>query len=480
MKRLHWKTALLALAFAALFAALFPALSLAQSELTVLGFEGQPIRIVQATYGDLFPIGTDTDPRHPVLALELTRNERPGGASVGPSVEYLLVPGTEGPDQESATSLLFDKASDALYIFWESHQLHAGERAAELRLVRLGAEADWSEVLEISGNPLSPGSHPQLSVTQDTARFESPEGETVTQHRTLLHLVWTETGPAGERAMYTPIVLQDGTFQGSAGSTFAASSSFDLSSLATELPTASPAPAPALVAAPAVSRGRNERSVVLAFADSTSGALLTAEILALPQELQRLAGGARPHITIVGHRMPRPRLADEMQDYVLGSQVSQSFHPTVVDYIAERVRETVLSFGETDLEPDLEALGEQVWEEILRSGASFGTQGLAGTAPDESTLLAMESGSLNAERGSDINVLELRPLAVFPAPQTGDSPTRIFVSPSGHNVVVTWLGQQQLLFREWENDGWTDVQTLQLGQGMTLPQAYELVENRVR
>jgi len=451
----------LKLAILLLTLALLPASLLGQSELTVLGFDGKPIRVIQSTYGDLFPLGTEADPRSPVLVLELARGDR--------SVDYLLVPGTEGADRESATSLVFDKTSDALYVFWESLQ----NAAAELRLTRLGADLDWSEVLTISGNPLSPGSHPSLSVTQDTAHFEGPEGETVTQHRTLLHLVWSELGPQGDRVMYTPVVLENGSF--------GASSSFDLSTLAEEPANTSTEPMLSLVTAPTVSRGRNERTVILAFADPRSRALMTAEIHALPQELQRLAAGGRANITIVGHRMPRPRMADVMHGYVVDSHVSSSFHPAAVDYIAGRVRDTVLSFGDPGTEPDLEQLGERIWEEILRSGASFGSQGLVGSAPEESTLLAMEGQSTAApEEHPEEHVLEVRPVAVFPAPQTGDAPTRIFVSPDGRNVLVGWLGERELLYREWKSEGWSAVQSLPLGEGRTLPQAYELLERRVR
>lgn len=439
-------------------AALLPVALVGQSEVTVLGFEGEPIRVIQSTYGELFPIGTETDPSNPVLALGFAGSER--------SPEYFLVPGTEGPDRESEMRLIFDTVSDALFVFWESQE----DDAAELRLVRLGRDLGWSEVLNISGNPLSPDAQPRLWMTRDIAHFEGPEGETTSQHRTLLHLVWSEVGPAGDRSIYAPVVLQNGSFR--------ASSRFDLSGLAPEPLETAPDPQPSLVAAPTVVRGRNERSVVVAFVEPGSRALMTAEIQALPQELQQLAAGGRAEITIVGHRMPRPRLADQMHGYVLGSSVSSSFHPAVIDYIAGRVRDTVLGFAAPTDEPDLAELGDRIWEEILRAGASFGTQGLVGSDPDESSLLAIDGQSTSAS--ADGHVLELRPVAIFPAPQTDEAPTRIFVSPDGGNVLVAWLMERELFFREWKDEGWSAVQKLELGGGLTLPGAYELLERRVQ
>ena len=441
-----------------ILAAFLPTALLGQSELTILGFDGRPVRVVQASYGDLFPVGTETEPRNPVLALGFEDPNR--------STEYLLVPGTEGPDEENEIRLVFNKASDALFVFWESRD----DDAAELRLVRLGTDLGWSEVLTISDNPLSSDAQPRLWVTQDTARFESAEGGATLEHRTLLHLVWSEVGPAGDRAVYRAMVLQEGSF--------GAGSNFELSEVAPEPLEHSVDPSLSLISSPAVTRGRDERSATLVFVDPVSRALVTAEISALPQELQQLAGGARPHITIVGHRMPRPRLADEMHDYVLSSSVSGSFHSAALDYIADRVRNTVLELGDPLSEPDLTELGNRVWEEILRAGASFGTRGLAGSSEKESTLLAV--GGESRDTPEAVHALEVRAVAVFPVPETDDAPTRLFVSPDGQSVVVAWLVERELLFREWEGEAWSDVQRLQLDDGLTLPGAYDLLERRVQ
>jgi len=141
------------LAFAFLAAALATPAFSAEAQLAV-GGEGELYRVQAGSYGALFTAGA-LPAETPVLALDI---ERPGEA-----LERLLVPGTEGEEEESSPALVLESTTDSLFLVWESRinsihfRLNLGSYAA-------GA---WSEPIEVSGNVYAAKSSPRLAVSRD-------------------------------------------------------------------------------------------------------------------------------------------------------------------------------------------------------------------------------------------------------------------------------------------------------------------------
>lgn len=425
----------------------------ATNELSVLGFNGEPVRLVQGAYGELFPIGTDTDPRHSVLALEWRRSD---GA-----LEQMLVPGTDGPDMEIGTAILYDRPSNLLFVVWESH--HPG--ASALNLIRLGSTGDWSEPVEISGNLPSQRIAPQLVMTRELVTSTSESNAKGTDHQSVLHLLWTEEDGSRSRVIYSSVALQGGTF--------GTSIQYELGHFAAHSFQEAAEPAPDLLAAPTLTKGRNNQTLTATFADTETKSIVTIEIEVLPPQLKLIADKGRGHITIVGHREPRPRVAVETRDFILSNVAAASFHPAVLSYIAERAHQVILHTGNPGEPLDVETVADAVWREIIQAGASFEAQGLA---PDvaQTEILALE-----APQGGG-HVLQLTRVAERPAISTPDIPTRIFVAPDGRDLLVSWLDEGAVVFQEWSHGVWSTIQSLQLGDALSLADAYDLLERRVQ
>lgn len=447
----------------------FATVGFAETEQTILAFDGKPVRLVQAVYGDLDPLGSLADPRDPVIALKQPATDG--------RLHLELVPGTEGAEQEGSFSLLYDRSSDSLFIFWESRR----EQSTALYLAGRNAEGDWTEVVEVSGSPFSSKTPPKLAITHDLFSTETESGGTSQARRSILHLVWSEERGGEQTLVYSPVVLQNGSYLGP-------NAVYDLARLAPEQPDPeAPAPTRWLIESLLVTAGADGHSVVLAFADSTTHRLLTLQIEALSDEVISLADGARSNITVIGHRPPIRRVLDVARSNI--TVIGHRIHPAVRSFMMQSIERGLLgsstdaSLGTT---VDAELAASIVWEEIIRAAASVEDQGLL----DEATLrqpqlLEVIAREPEEERPAGSPLLQLRVASDRPVPKTGDTPqTRIFVSPDGRDVIVSWLEEPlekpRLLYVESRGDGWSDVQSFELGDQMSLRAAYELLERRVR
>jgi hypothetical protein len=442
----------------------------AAGERTVLGPGGQTVRLLQDAYGELFPIGSEADPRHPVLALE-----RDAG---GGRVSRTLVPGTSGPEEETEFSLLYEKVTDSLFVLWESRQ----GGASALHLTGLDTHGEWSEVLEISSHPFSWKSAPRLAVTRDLLP-PAAEGEGAAGgSRFVLHLVWAEQGPEGDRVSFAPVGLRNGGYSGDPPV-------FDLHDLLPAEPTAETAlPARSLVDAPALRPGSDDHTVVVAYTDPDSRRLITVEVETLPAELAALAGDARAHITVLGQRGTVQSVADGARAHITVLGQRYRFHPAIVRYLAERVSAAILAAGQGAGPFDPEELAELARREILEGATGIEGRGLLGSpaGPDGAAahrfleLDAVETGSRGDGPPATGAWLRVERLASWPAPAVPEAPLRLFLSPSGRDVIVAWAAEGRLEYRETEGGGWSAVRRLELGAQLSLAAAYELLENRVR
>src|SRR5437763_12031721 len=159
--------------------------ALAADRQAALGDSGEVYLVRTGNYGDLFPGGTATDGKNPVLALDIVR---PGQDS-----QRLLVPGTDGPDVESSPFELYESSSGALFLVWQS-QVNSISPVLYLRSYQAGT---WSPVIRITGNPFALKSSPQFAITHDTYDILAADGTYNTVPRTILHLIWWEEAANG-------------------------------------------------------------------------------------------------------------------------------------------------------------------------------------------------------------------------------------------------------------------------------------------
>lgn len=453
---------LFALGLVALVA--FATAAFAETEKIILAFDGKPIRLIQSVYGELDPLGSLADPRHPVIALE-----RP---STDGRLRLELVPGTEGPEQEGGFSLLYDRDSESLFIFWESRQ----QGSTALNLAGRTADGEWTEVVEVSGNPFSPKTPPRLAITHDSYWTEGETGEPLRARRSILHLVWSEDRDGDQTLVYSPVMLRNGAYLGP-------NALYDLADLATGEPLLeAPAPSRWLTEALRVAAGTDGHSVVLAFADSATHRLLTLQIEALSDEVVSLADGARSNITVIGHRPPIRRVLDVARSNI--TVIGHRIHPGVRSFMMRSIEGSLLGSGDgADLDTPIDAqlAASIVWEEIVRAAASVQDQGLVDDETlSEPRILEVLGREPGEDRSEGSPLLQVRVASSRPVPETGDSLTRLFVSPDGRDVIVSWLEASRLRYVESQQDGWSPVQSFELGDQLSLAAAYELLDRRVR
>lgn len=448
--------------FLLLSMALLGSPAVAEIEQTILAFDGQPVRIHQALYGDLDPLGSLADPRSSVLALEWPSSQSPHPIE--------LVPGTQGPEREGTFSLLYDRDSETLFVFWES----LGKDATALNLVGRAANGTWTKAAEISGSPFNPKTPPVLAITHESFVTEREDGSSIERHQSILHLVWSENRDDLPVLVYSPVLLENGAYLGP-------NAIYNLSDLAGgEVATEAPAPTPSLLESLVVTAGRDRHSVVLAFADPRSRRLVTLRIESLWTDLVSVADGARSHIVVIGERPTIRQVSDTARSHIV--VIGHRIHPGIREFMLQSIERGLEADADTDGRIDAQLAGSIVWDEIIRAGASVEDQGLL----DEETLeqpqiLEVIARGPDEPRSADSPLLQMRVVSSRPVPETGDSPqTRMFASPDARDVIVCWLNGKRLLYVESQADGWSGVQGFDLGEHLSLAAAYELLERRVR
>ena len=434
----------------------------------ILGAEGELYRVRTGTYGELFPGGNELDRANPVLALEVVK---PDG-----SVQLHLVPGTKEADVEREPFLQYEEASNTLFLVWESRRTLI---LPFLRLSAFNGEWLWPDPIDIMGNPFAPKMSPQLAVTQDTYR----EGGTP-RHRTVLHVVWgeEESGSGLLETFYTPVILEDGNFAGR-------SPVLKLNDLETPAAADDGAdPSPELFQALQIHRGRDQRTVVVAFISPANRRLLTVEIDSLPSQLVQLADGARSHIVDIGAKFypaKIERLGEEARSHIV--DIGGAFHLEVVRSIADYVRSYILSEGHRKDPDGLKAIADGARSHIVDIGAKLSGRGLRGTVGVSTTASslvveikpeAVLSTPENLRRSS--HILQLRQVSERPAPEVGSGEIRLFLSESGEHVLVAWAEKDRVVYRESTGSGWRAPLEIKLSESLDLAQAFAALETRVR
>lgn len=427
-----------------------------------LGSQGEIYRVLSGAYGDFFTDGS-VDPANQVLVVQVTQ---PAGEP-----ELLLVPGTEGEEYETSATLVFERASDALFVLWEGRRSFIHSRIFLTSLVH----GSFTQTIELSGDVFSQKTSPTLAVTRDTLVVEEA-GELVEKSRTIYHTLWWEEAGLGDRVVYAPVVLVDGEYIGR-------NPVFVLNELGfgDEL-TAEPVLTDELARSPAIQPGADGASVVAAFADPTTGQLVTLELETVTGEMDYLAEAVRADLVAGGQGMfpgNMQGLSDRARHQLVDIGLRLGMHPGMIKYLGDSVADLVAASGE----PTLPGLADRARHQLVDIGARMAAQGLTSSADDSETWIVEFTDGASPGPPSEQTLyhsVRLRLAAVRPLPETEPAPTALDLSENGAEALVAWQVEDQLRYRETEDGGWSEVHVLELSPELDAEAAYRLLQRRTR
>lgn len=431
----------------------------------VLGADGDLYTVTAGTYGQLFPGGKDAATASSVLALDIVKAD---GART-----RLLVKGTEGEDADESPFLLYEESSRTLFLVWETR---LGGVFPILMLT--GYDGSWMAPFPIIDYPFSIKTSPQLAVTHDNYQEESAAGS-VTHHWTVLHLVWgQEADTSGEvDTYYAPLYFEDGALIGRSPSyRLNGFVDADAAGLAD-----SGSPLAGHIAR--IQRGRDDRTVMVAFSGEGNRRLSTLEIGALPPQLGRIADGARAHIIDLGTRFfPNniPSLAGAARSDVL--RLGTSFDPEVLKTLADQVELYVVAKAAVP-GATLKLIADGARAHIIDLGAKLSGRGLRTAQSDSaaSRIVEVKGSALGAGSDDDVpsQLLQFCEVSSRALPDAARTEVRLFFSETGERVILAWASGNRVLYRESLGSGWRDLLEIRLSDTLDEARAFEILEQRV-
>lgn len=456
----------LTLVFLLALAALAQSLPLhAEAHDVALGSNGDLYSIRAGAYRDLFPNAGFAQSDVVVLALDVTH---PGADSS--TTQRLLVPGTGGNDIESSPSLFFEESSRSIFIVWESriNPLHS-----VLYLTSL-ADGEFGEVVQISGDRYSFKSSPRIAVSHDTFELTGPSGTPERHFRTIVETVWWETSGGEDRAVYAPVVLIDGIYLGW-NPVFLLDDLADSSSLrVADVPTGP------FLHAPSIQIGDDISTAVATFVNSETGRLNTLAIDVLPVDLSDIAVRVRAKI-LTFPRIPTPitLLADPVRSAII--DIGSNLHPSIRTFLADEVRSAIIDIGSRYNPGQIRRLADAIRSAIIDIGAdSFGGRGGRQQNLVYRITEVMATPTAEPSVTAPGHALAVHLAANLPIPDTGTAIPSVYSSAHGDSLIVSWLQDDKILYRESTTDGWTDVLSIALGPNMTQAQAEQILAQRAR
>ena len=445
----------LRLATLALLGCLVPGLAMGSNTNAVLGSDGELYSIAQGSYEELFPEGTETDGLNSVLALDVTWPNRDS--------ERLLVPGTKDSAVESAPSLTLERASGTLFVAWESTRtIHS-----ELFIVGRNAE-EWSEIQEFSGSPFTTKANPRLAPTHERFRLPTENGEISEGVQTVLHLTWWDEFDGEGRVLYAPlIVTEDGLVRTEA---------IDLNEwVADDIPAAEAHPNTSFSQTPFIQAGRDENHVVLAFVDSESGRLVTLSARLAGTSIDSLADKARAQVIIFGLQNPsNEELAFDLQDF-LKTTGSSYLDDSIAEFLSLKASQAIL---EDEGGSTIESLAQKARAQVVIFGSRIG--GGFSNSSDEARAQVVIFGDhhpgLSYGRSMAVELINHRSVP-YALPATAEA--QIYVSPDGHDMIVSWIEDDSVHYVESSDEEWTEVRTLLLSGDLTADLARAILQRRI-
>lgn len=436
-------------ATAACMAAIVAGGSVASAETSVIGAEGQVLRVIAGNYGELFPGGTDAAAESRVLALEVRAAE--GGS------ELLLVPETASQAAESMPALIYERTTGTAYLLWQGT---LGLVHSVLHLTSYDSEG-WGPVLEITGNPFTRKVAPQLHVIRDSYNGTETNG-TETVERTVIHVSWGEETAGGTIKRWTPIVIENGVH-------LAWMPTWTLDDFL-----ADPAGDTVLGdyhSALRLQAGSKDNAAVVGYLTENGDRIGVLDLELLPRELEVLADSARWALQPDGALFDGEEdLADAVRQALAAS--GEGFHPATLAFIADRIGDLIASAGE--LTPAaLSEIADQARWVALNDGARLGIHGLDDEAPF--TILEVD----RPDDPESHHLLKVTVRSLRDAPAGIGAEPKLYLSDHGTDVIVAWQSEGMVHYVESVEDGWSETRSIVLGDSLDAPGVESMLEARL-
>jgi hypothetical protein len=442
---------------------------------SVLGNLGEVYSVQAGTYGELFPDGQAAGAEHPILVLDVLRP--------GSDTERQIVPTTFGLEVESAPRLLYSKLGERLNVVWASRI----ETETSIFLARFDRDG-WSAVEELYFHP--GGVVPRPALTTDALHLETGDGEALDLERQTLHLVWPRVEEGEFTVGYMPILFLNGSFIGW-------KEPFTFRHLDGDANAAATAQLPDTLRV----RPHAERdSVSLTFGSTAGGRVTTLEVGLVPMEMVYLSDEIHDLVLQLGFDPEDlASFADQLGVTIVGvgarGRGRSRLTLSLVDYVAAGVRNRVLDTGGSYAADQADLLADDLRAYALELTQSLFSPAVAGarTAKSRPTRDDSKSSSIleidvsgvfeDDDSAPTSHVLELRSAVEWPLPDSGGAELTLFTSDDGVNLVAAWqdAAARKLWYVESNLDfTWSEPQALDLGERLTLEQAHELLQKRVR
>lgn len=440
----------------------------------VLNSQGEIYQVVAGPAETILGDGWGIEPGNPVLALQIRKPNS--------EIEVQLLPGTQGPSEETSASLSFDVHSETLYVTWEErvNYIHSQVRIAAFK------EGEWSEPISVSDQRLSLKFSPRVVVTRDSFHEETGDAEVKEVRRTILHMVWLEERGEGPVAVYSPLVLLDGVVAGP-------NPRFVLTDLVRP---SEDAIIPALPTrfSPAIALGNSDHSVVVGFFDPWTEALVSFQIAALPGDLSRIAQEVERFLLdeAPSYDMDVPddvqKLGDRMRGHMI--DIGARMDPELLGHIAGGMRGHMIDIGvrhTPDSLPTAQWIADEMRGHMIDIGFRLDDRGLrsldsaeAGQVVDILPQPGPGIESVSPSGDPTPHVAEIRRLASWPVPPGLDEGfDTAFLARDGKTASLVRELEHQLLYIETEAEGWSPVRRIRYQEGVDAEQARRMITNRL-
>ncbi len=440
-----------------------------------LGGNGQLYAIEAGTYGALFGApGTQpalaggaaaTTPAAgtPVLALDTTL---PGAA-----LQRQLVPTTDDQAVDSSPALVYEDVSQTLFAVWVSS---SDPTSSVLKMISYNG-IQWSQPIEIIGNPYATKTPPQLTLTRDTHSETNAATGAVTLHRrTVLHVVWSENSLSGlYQAYYAPVIFEDGVWIGTVPEPMLLNTYDAAEQTATGGPFATP-----LVYTPTVQGGRDISTAIAGFASDASGLVTAVELDFVPEELRDLANALQAVVLGSANFGQPTALAAQAQAALQAN--GSAFQPEVLQGIGSDMQTQILGGA-----PDQTTLAWKTRAVIIDSGVKFAARGvkIGQLALGTPNIAASQIVEIVPPNGGPSQLVQFRVASTRPWPVvSGNNGVQLLVSPTGANLMATWQSADgsSAYYTNTQTDGtWSAAHQLQLSTNFSLEQALQILQQRV-
>jgi hypothetical protein len=461
---------------------------LAHAAEPVLGTSGE---VFKATTGPLAELNAQSGTAPSVPESGSSANPMPQALAVekilpvSGEVQTYLVPGSEDLAVETPRLMIFEDASEILYLFWESQQQNGDQ---SLHVAALEGD-QWLDVAPIEGSPLALRQDQRHTITSDSFDIRLENSDPIEVRRTILHLTWSEVRPApgggNERVqLYTPIIFAGGRYIG--WNPVFVLNDFDPAeaveggeTLANKLLTASD-----------LRQGNDRHTVVATFTNPRTRRLLSLGIEILPLELSHL--GDELHIQIINMgSVYYPEnisfFADDLHIQIIN--MGSTYNPAFLEYLAAAVSDHINAVASSA--PDLLTLAAELRDLAIDTGAALISNEFGQTVTGASTIIELDLSGLQIPESTGgtapetlnepSQILDLRLLSSLPAPETGDGATSLYASAQGDKVLVAWEDEETevLHYRQNTREGWSEIRSLVLNENLSLGMARDLLRRKV-